>query len=201
MFKVRIDQRVLSWLILVTVVQPMLAVGPLADRATADAAPLAAKFGSDFNGDGLADLAMYLTGGEGAEAVVALYGSKTGLEDADRQRIVAADLGGGTLGETMTSGDFDGDGYADLALGDVNARVGQADEAGAVRIVYGSAADSTSVGPSVGPRTVRGSPARPRRMTGSAGLWWPGTSAADLKTTWRSPPGVRARVDWTGPAR
>src|SRR5262245_14880422 len=53
--------------------------------------------------------------------------------------------------------DFDGDGHADLAIGAPSERVGRADGAGAVSVLYGSAKAWRGPVASAGPRTRRGS--------------------------------------------
>jgi hypothetical protein len=51
---------------------------------------------------------------------------------------------GDSFGNVLASGDFDADGYDDLAIGSLNEAVGTVDEAGAVMIEYGSATGITS---------------------------------------------------------
>ena len=101
------------------------------------------EIGSDFNGDGYSDLAANTTNGEGIDSVVILYGSEDGLTEVGLQRIVAADFGdplsddsSQPFGSVLASGDFDGDRYADLALGISSARIGRVAQAGAVRVIY-----------------------------------------------------------------
>ena len=81
----------------------------------------------DFNGDGYADLAVGAPDsgtGTNAGGVNVLIGSRTGLTSVDNQMWMVADLLGvpqrvdsqGGLGAALSSGDFDGDGFADLAI-------------------------------------------------------------------------------------
>jgi hypothetical protein len=101
---------------------------------------------ADFNGDGYADLAIGVPeeyiGGVRAGAVNVLYGSADGLTAADDQ-FWHQDRAGirsdaetdDRFGDALAAGDFDGDGYADLAIG----APGDSDEAGVVNVLYGSA--------------------------------------------------------------
>ena len=87
-----------------------------ADPGAGEAAPpTSIGDGSDFNGDGFADLAA---GSESTLYIV--YGSPAGLQNADRVRWEVSDVTGGSgrgrsFGPSAT-GDFDGDGFNDLAL-------------------------------------------------------------------------------------
>jgi disulfide bond formation protein DsbB len=106
----------------------------------------------DYNGDGFADLAVGastddLPGVIDAGVVNVIYGSGTGLAAAGNQlwsqdspgiRDVAE--GGDLLGLFSGSGDFNGDGFADLAAAAPYEDVGTVVEAGAVNVIYGSAA-------------------------------------------------------------
>jgi hypothetical protein len=114
--------------------------------------------GGDFNGDGFWDLAAGvpaedLTGPGGidladAGAVEIYYGSSTGLQRGQGDFSQFLHRGsapvGGTLhsfdrfGEALTPGDFDDDGYTDLAIGVSLAEHGQIRNAGEVDILFGS---------------------------------------------------------------
>lgn len=120
-------------------------------QAVPDAAPAPAReasSGSDFNGDGFSDLAVTVGPGEadGVVAVVVLYGSRNGLQTSQRQRFEATDFGRPLtrddpeepMGGVLATGNFDGDRYDDLVMGEPAAWVGEIEMAGAVRIVYGS---------------------------------------------------------------
>lgn len=120
---------------------PPPAVGP---RASAASAP------SDFNGDGKPDLAIGAPGERvgakvGAGAVYVLYGSSEGLTADGAQRwtqdspgITDSTQSGDTFGWAVASGDFDGDGFDDLAIGVVNEDLGTLRSAGVVHVLYGS---------------------------------------------------------------
>ena len=108
----------------------------------------------DYNGDGYTDLAVGAPGEDinsqaNAGQVNIFYGSATGLIEAGAQTLSQADPtiegvaeADDILGQTLTSGDFDGDGYADLVVGvphegyESGGIIGM----GAVNIFYGSAA-------------------------------------------------------------
>ena len=123
--------------------------------------------GADFNGDGYADLAIgiptedLLGGGVAAAAAVGadqgavevLYGSRAGLSARGSQfwtqdsagiadRAEPDDLFGIRLG----TGDFNGDGFSDLAIGVSHESIGTAIWAGAVNVLYGSRAGLTARG-------------------------------------------------------
>jgi hypothetical protein len=110
---------------------------------------------ADFNGDGYDDLAIGALGesigeiGSGG-AVNILNGSSGGLT-ADQNQIWFQDQpgvegtseGGDQFGNSLTTGDFNGDGYADLAVG-VTENIGDLTSAGAVNVFKGSSGGLTS---------------------------------------------------------
>jgi hypothetical protein len=119
--------------------------------ATAGATPKAA-LPSDFNGDGYADLAIGVPDEDvgtrqNAGSVNVLYGSSTGLTaggdqswSQDSARIIGASERYDRFGETLASGDFDRDGYADLAVGvPGEEHSGGGFDVGAVAVLHGSA--------------------------------------------------------------
>jgi hypothetical protein len=76
----------------------------------------------DFDGDGFDDLAIGATGDDGTGTVLVVYGSGHSLIFPDHWHFDQDDVGelpeaGDRFGEALAAGDFDGDGYADLAIG------------------------------------------------------------------------------------
>lgn len=110
----------------------------------------------DFNGDGFADLAIGAYGDNvdnisTAGVVNVLYGSSAGLVAKNNQLWHQNKAGVSDssetqdfFGQTLTSGDFNGDSYSDLAIGVPFENVGTIADAGSVNILYGSSARLTS---------------------------------------------------------
>jgi hypothetical protein len=104
---------------------------------------------ADYNADGFDDLAIGVPGDiNSAGSVVVLYGTASGLDaaDSDRWHQDVAGIGGRLgwehhFGEAIASGDFDRDGYDDLAIG----IPGDKSTAGAVAVLYGTADGLTHV--------------------------------------------------------
>jgi hypothetical protein len=106
----------------------------------------------DFNRDGYADLAVASPGesfGDNAEQagmVHVLYGSKAGLRVEGNQNILQGPIFG--IGDTIESfeafghalacGNFNGDRYADMAIGVPAENLGTLSNAGMVHVLYGS---------------------------------------------------------------
>ena len=127
---------------------------PLALPAPAAAAAPSA----DFDGDGYPDLAIgaptdSVAGQDAAGAVNVIYGGPHGLTSRGNQEFTQASPGvgdtpelGDRFGAALAAGDFDGDGYADLAIGvpgeGVPTGVGPGEvarvSAGLVQVLYGS---------------------------------------------------------------
>jgi hypothetical protein len=113
---------------------------------------------ADFNGDGFDDLVVGipledLVGGEDAGLVNVLYGSAAGLVGQNSQAWSqgSAGLTGAAepfdyFGFSLAAADFDADGYADLAVGAEEEDVEAVEAAGAVTILYGTAAGLTGEG-------------------------------------------------------
>ena len=113
----------------------------------------------DFDGDGYADLAVGVPGEDlrgklNAGAVQVLYGSASGPTAHDqlwhqgRKGVKGAVEAGDFFGSALTSGDFDHDGFADLAIGIPRENIGRGSRrkpnAGTVQVLYGSASGLTA---------------------------------------------------------
>lgn len=130
----------------------LLAVGLFPANQVAFASVPGAGVTADFNGDGFFDLAAGVPGqdvGDGVDAggVFVLFGSSTGLKTGNRDFLIQ-DSGAGSetddrFGEALSAGNFNGDGFADLAVGVPGESIESPVAifgAGVVNIYYGSAA-------------------------------------------------------------
>ena len=125
------------------------------------------KFGAalatgDFNGDGLADVAVgnpteRVGGLADAGAVTVLYGRPTApylrtitgaltTITQDTGGLPGAVEAGDLFGGSLATGDFNGDGYADLGIGSPGEAIEAKARAGAVWVLYGKAAGLTGNG-------------------------------------------------------
>lgn len=113
--------------------------------------------GSDFNGDSYSDLAIGISGenvaGVDAGAVAVIYGSSAGLKASaagdgtgrsdqlwhqNSPGIEESAEQGNLFGHAVEAGDFNKDGYDDLAIGSPDEGIGAVGSAGAVNVIYGS---------------------------------------------------------------
>jgi hypothetical protein len=98
----------------------------------------------DFDRDGWADLAI---GVPGRDLVAILYGSDDGLLNGRRDTHSNRGLGSGTgrYGQRIVAGDFNGDGFADLAVGAPGEVPGEPGS-GAIEVLFGSRDGITAEG-------------------------------------------------------
>ena len=107
---------------------------------------------ADFNGDGFDDMAVGVPlknagGDNSAGAVSVIYGSATGLNAVtvqsqiwhlDSPGVAGTGKAGENYGDAITAGDFNNDGFDDMAVGvPFKDTLGDSD-AGAVSVIYGS---------------------------------------------------------------
>jgi hypothetical protein len=122
----------------------------LAQSAPSAAALSASNAGGDFDNDGFADLAIGVPGeNNSAGAINVLYGTGGGLSGTGAQ--VFTQVGGASeefdsFGWALAAGDFNNDGFTDLAVGAPFETVGGAQAAGAVSVIPGSAGGLTATG-------------------------------------------------------
>src|SRR5207248_1814733 len=117
----------------------------------------------DFNADGYDDLAIGIELQEigtqpNAGAVEVLYGSPTGLQatgtggpddqlwSQDSPGVEDKAENGDLFGRSLGAGDYNGDGYGDLVVGSYDEKIASIPEAGAVNVLYGSAAGLQATG-------------------------------------------------------
>ncbi|HEX5496035.1 MAG TPA: hypothetical protein VFX70_15810 [Mycobacteriales bacterium] len=132
------------------------AVSPGSVAGVSDVA--GAKFGAavavgDFDHDGFADVAVGApadkVGSNASGAVYVLRGTAAGIDTASGTRLTQTNIGAGNeagdkFGAALAAGDFDKDGFADLAVGDPGEAVGTHAKAGAIALFLGKAAGLTT---------------------------------------------------------
>jgi FG-GAP repeat protein len=148
-------KRIVVLLLSVTVVGTPAAVHRAAWAEASGARPHGtASQNADFNGDGFSDLAIGIPSEDvgtvaDAGAVQVLYGAGAGLQATApddqfwNQDVVGvrgqAQTGDG-FGSSAAAGDFNNDGFDDLAIGIPSEDVGTVADAGAMEVLYGSSA-------------------------------------------------------------
>jgi hypothetical protein len=113
---------------------------------------------ADFNNDGAEDLAIgaqFESVGSVPDAgtVFVLLGRSGGLAgtgsqlfNQDSHGIASVAEPGDVFGSALAAGDFDGDGFTDLAVGSRGESVGDVESAGVVHVLYGSSGGLEAVG-------------------------------------------------------
>jgi hypothetical protein len=116
----------------------------------------------DINGDGYGDVvlgdptdpdAYKKTGHKGGQISV-WYGGPNGPDPSQTPTVIHQDTAGAPgagdiddrFGSSISTGDINGDGYADVAVGAPGEDLGKAGDAGAVTVLYGSASGLTTKG-------------------------------------------------------
>ena len=122
------------------------------------AATAEAGIGTDFNGDGKADVAIgvpwdTLGNGQRGGTVVVMYGSASGLTSFGSQQwsqntplVDGQAEDADQFGSALAVGDFNADGFSDLAIAAPGEDVGGIEDAGVVHVLYGSSSGLRATG-------------------------------------------------------
>ena len=166
----------------------------------------------DFDNNGFIDLAIGVPGEDigtiaDAGAVNVLYGSASGLSASGGQFFSQNTPGvfGGAetedgFGSALGVGDFNNDTFADLAIGVPSEGLGGAARAGAVNVLYGSAARLTATGNQQFFQGNGGIGGSPRSATSSALCSPAGTSTTTASMIWPSASPSKTSAPWSMPA-
>jgi len=118
---------------------------------------------ADFDADGFGDLAIADPVGGIGGSVHIVYGSAGGLETSTAQHFTPASFGIDEsiepdvhFGESLATGDFNADGFTDLAIGIPLEDTGRINNAGVVRVVFGSPDGLTPVDSQIWTQDSRG---------------------------------------------
>jgi hypothetical protein len=159
-----------SLLVLVLVAVSTIGWSPARALASgaSNAAPSSPRVQADFNGDGADDIAVGAPGESvgnivSAGAVNVLFGSGGGLSGTGSQ-LFHQDVGSigsnaevnDSFGEALAVGDFDDDGFDDLAVGVPGESVGTIEAAGAINVLFGTAGGLTTAGSQLFHQNVAG---------------------------------------------
>jgi hypothetical protein len=159
----------------------------------------AALTAGDFNGDGFADLASGCPAHEFDGGLVQIFQGATTFagmrlpQSGWSQDTIAVEQvreSGDAFGAAVTSGDFNGDGFADLAVGVPNEDIGSVVDAGGVNVLHGSAAGITHTGDQFFSRSTAGIAGTSTSfdrlgfaLAGSGGTAAPGLTGSWLEVT------------------
>lgn len=110
----------------------------------------------DFDNDGRDDLVIGSPGEDigatnSAGYIHVLYGTNNGLSTAGSQAFAQGQVAGlveagDRFGAALAAGDFNGDGYDDIAVGAPGENIGSLSDAGVINIIYGSSNGLTTAG-------------------------------------------------------
>jgi hypothetical protein len=154
----RLSRRVCATLVLLTISVFSLWAGSAVSADDDNGNDNGESAWADFNGDGFSDLAVGtccedVAGAADAGAINVIYGSEDGLTAEGNQFITQNTPGvpdsaeeGDNFSWWLSSADFNGDGYGDLAAGAGGEDVDGVTDAGAVHVLYGSAGGLTGRG-------------------------------------------------------